>query len=621
LSFSRRFCTETRASRRLSVFINHIGVALFEETRASAGAGAHTATQSGDGAPTRGAATAALALDAPSGDLIRRGVASRTGDAFAEGNTATVNRPAGVVADDLIVALIGVNDNSSNLIVGAQSGNGWTLRGLLKSATGEGQTVAVFTKVAGANEPNFYTFAVFSTNYFALQYATIAVAYGAGSNDTTPPTAPGAPTVNTAVAGGVSLTWTPASDTSGIAYYRVHRSTTSGFTPGPSNEIGQTTLTTYADNGDGSTNGLPAGTYFYKLVAVDGAGNVSVPSGEGSGNVSTDTSLAKVQFSWSAPATLSTVSGTVTLDANATPPPGPTTAVTYGFDPSGFRSSRTVNGQTTRFLLGGLIETTTAGAITGFDVDGPAGDLAHYTTAPSSAVNPTYSYYSGHGDLAAEADHTGTRTRMVRLDPWGQPLASPGGGDLQELYTGRWDKKHDLTTSLIEMGVRPYEPALGRFLAVDPVDGGSANEYDYADQDPVNSYDLHGTSVTPDCGCGGGSFMGVERNSERAAFERGRNSTFARVARAVLMEGVMLAASRGRSGSGRSHVGPEIGRSGQYRLQGTVHSSRKRAQDAAQARSAGRVVEHKSPRVGPPHFHATTKSGELKRRHEWYKRD
>ena len=151
----------------------------------------------------------------------------------------------------------------------------------------------------------------------------------------------------------------------------------------------------------------------------------------------------------------------------------------------------------TRFLLGGLIETTATGTITGFDVDGPAGDLAHYTSAPSSAINPTYAYYSGHGDLAAEANHSGVRTRLVRLDPWGQPRVSPGSG-LQELYTGRWDKKHDLATSLIEMGVRPYDPALGRFLSVDPVDGGAANSYDYALQDPIGRLDLEGRDAFTD---------------------------------------------------------------------------------------------------------------------------
>jgi hypothetical protein len=46
------------------------------------------------------------------------------------------------------------------------------------------------------------------------------------------------------------------------------------------------------------------------------------------------------------------------------------------------------------------------------------------------------------------------------------------------------------------MGARPYDPAVGRFLAVDPVDGGSLNNYDYAGQDPINNYDLDGT-MTP----------------------------------------------------------------------------------------------------------------------------
>ena len=62
-------------------------------------------------------------------------------------------------------------------------------------------------------------------------------------------------------------------------------------------------------------------------------------------------------------------------------------------------------------------------------------------------------------------------------------------------YTGAWAKQYDTASDLILMGARPYDPSLGRFLAVDPVDGGSLNNYDYAGQDPINGYDLNGAML------------------------------------------------------------------------------------------------------------------------------
>jgi hypothetical protein len=70
------------------------------------------------------------------------------------------------------------------------------------------------------------------------------------------------------------------------------------------------------------------------------------------------------------------------------------------------------------------------------------------------------------------------------------------------------------------MGARPYDPNLGRFLAVDPVDGGSLNGYDYAGQDPINGFDLSGRALeaendgggcswAPGCGMGMGPEPGA----------------------------------------------------------------------------------------------------------------
>jgi hypothetical protein len=42
------------------------------------------------------------------------------------------------------------------------------------------------------------------------------------------------------------------------------------------------------------------------------------------------------------------------------------------------------------------------------------------------------------------------------------------------------------------MGARPYQPALGRFITVDPKEGGCSNNYTYAFGDPTNHPDLTG---------------------------------------------------------------------------------------------------------------------------------
>jgi RHS repeat-associated protein len=57
------------------------------------------------------------------------------------------------------------------------------------------------------------------------------------------------------------------------------------------------------------------------------------------------------------------------------------------------------------------------------------------------------------------------------------------------------DPRTELSSGVIQMGMRSYVPALGRFISTDPVLGGSANAYDYANADPVNEFDITGEKV------------------------------------------------------------------------------------------------------------------------------
>ncbi|WP_158889743.1 PA14 domain-containing protein [Amycolatopsis anabasis] len=110
------------------------------------------------------------------------------------------------------------------------------------------------------------------------------------------------------------------------------------------------------------------------------------------------------------------------------------------------------------------------------------------------------------GDLALTTDSAGKQVGDLRTyTPYGEPL-NPAGtvnpdnvpdnqpGQMDYGWLGQHQRpyEHAGALSLVQMGARPYSPLLGRFLSVDPDEGGSANDYDYVTGDPINNTDLDG---------------------------------------------------------------------------------------------------------------------------------
>ena len=107
----------------------------------------------------------------------------------------------------------------------------------------------------------------------ATYYPELTLTFTATTTDNEAPTAP----TNLAAQvtdDDVALSWDASSDNVGVTDYRVYRGATAGFTPDNASHLGDVTAPTrtYTDSN------RPAGTYYYKVIARDAAGNTSTPT-------------------------------------------------------------------------------------------------------------------------------------------------------------------------------------------------------------------------------------------------------------------------------------------------------------------------------------------------------
>ena len=116
-------------------------------------------------------------------------------------------------------------------------------------------------------------------------------------------------------------------------------------------------------------------------------------------------------------------------------------------------------------------------------------------------VAPPIAYYQFTdllGSPVAGTDATGAVSWRERYTPFGEKMLKPAQLDNQASFTGHID---DIATGLTYMQARYYDPNIGRFLSIDPVefaDTGDTryfNRYSYTFNDPINAIDPDGQQV------------------------------------------------------------------------------------------------------------------------------
>lgn len=146
-----------------------------------------------------------------------------------------------------------------------------------------------------------------------------------------------------------------------------------------------------------------------------------------------------------------------------------------------------------------VVENTSTGALTRYAGAAGGGLAAGYSSANGDI---TLQLTNIHGDvgMTLPVNDAGAAVVVMATDEFGNAIA--GTQTARYGWLGGQQRSAETPSGDVLMGVRLYNPSLGRFLSVDPVLGGNANAYIYP-ADPLTFNDLDGRRIDPGGGGGG----------------------------------------------------------------------------------------------------------------------
>jgi RHS repeat-associated protein len=175
-------------------------------------------------------------------------------------------------------------------------------------------------------------------------------------------------------------------------------------------------------------------------------------------------------------------------------------AVTLVYDGDGNRVSKTVGGVTTKYLVDDLnptgyaqvVEELVGGAVTRQYTYGL--QRISENQQISGTWTPSFYGYDGGGNVRNLSNTAGAITDEYEYDAFGNAFTKVGNTPNNYLYRG---EQYDSDLGLYYLRARYYNPATGRFLSRDPLDGNAVDprtlhKYLYVGGNPVNLIDPTG---------------------------------------------------------------------------------------------------------------------------------